>query len=62
MDENKVRKLKGYRMGCKGIAILCYADAVLAAEDEDELQRHIYSTRSLKLRQHLLDVNLVIDY
>lgn len=45
MDEviRSVRTLKGYRMGNREIAILCYADdAVLVAESEDDLQRLLH--------------------
>lgn len=45
MDEiiKQVRHLKGYKMGNRNITILCYADdAVLVAENEDDLQRLLY--------------------
>ena len=45
MDEiiKQVRKHKGYKMGDREIKILCYADdAVLIAEDEDDLQRLLF--------------------
>ena len=45
MDEiiKKVSKLRGYKMGEKKINILCYADdAVLVAENEDDLQRLLH--------------------
>lgn len=45
MDEiiKQVRRLRGYRMGNRNITILCYADdAVLVAENEDDLQRLLY--------------------
>ncbi|XP_030766597.1 uncharacterized protein LOC115890494, partial [Sitophilus oryzae] len=45
MDEiiKQVRHLNGYKMGDRNITILCYADdAVLFAENEDDLQRLVY--------------------
>ncbi|KAK9887098.1 hypothetical protein WA026_020042 [Henosepilachna vigintioctopunctata] len=45
MDEiiKKVRGMRGYKMGDKEISILCYADdAVLIAENEDDLQRLLH--------------------
>ncbi|KAK5646720.1 hypothetical protein RI129_005184 [Pyrocoelia pectoralis] len=42
MDEiiKKVRDLKGYKMGDRNVTILCYGhDAVLVAENKDDLQR-----------------------
>lgn len=50
MDEiiKKVRRLKGYKMGNENISILCYADdAVLIAENEDDLQRLLYLFNSI---------------
>ncbi|XP_015181515.1 PREDICTED: uncharacterized protein LOC107069067 [Polistes dominula] len=39
----KVRELRGYKMGNKEVTILCYADdAVLIAENEDDLQRLLH--------------------
>ncbi|XP_015187255.1 PREDICTED: uncharacterized protein LOC107072109 [Polistes dominula] len=46
MDEiiKKVREQRGYQMGNREIKISCYADdAVLIAENEDDLQRLLYT-------------------
>lgn len=46
MDEivNEVKQAgRGYRMGDRGVKIICYADdAVIVSEDEDDLQRLLY--------------------
>ena len=51
MDEiiKKVSKLRGYKMGEKKINILCYADdAVLVAEDENDLQRLLHQFNDIQ--------------
>lgn len=50
MDEiiGGVRNLNGYKMGNHNITILCYADdAVLIAENEDDLQRLLHKFNSI---------------
>lgn len=39
----KVKQKGGYRVGNKELKIICYADnAIIVAEDEDDLQRLLY--------------------
>lgn len=58
MDEiiKQIHKLKGYKMGDRGVKILCYADdAVLIVENEDDLQRlvHRFNTTAKKFRMNI---------
>lgn len=51
-----VRSMAGYKMGSKNIYIVCYANAVLIASSEDDLQRLLHQfVKSAKI--HYMEIS-----